>query len=151
MRGAYLYQEQQHALKLGHPSPTHPSKDSVDKSYNSCLKHLLEQVSNERVETVVATHNRHSVEVAIRKMQELNLSPSDGRVCFGQLLGMGDHLTYPLANAGFIATKVIAYGSLDDVVPFLSRRAQENRGLMENAQVERSLYTRELRRRLWGS
>ena len=121
----------------------------MDKSYNSCLTHLLEQVSNDSVATVVATHNRHSVELALRKMQDLDLSPSDGRVCFGQILGMADHLTYPLATAGFIANKVIAYGSLDDVVPFLSRRAQENRGLMESAQIERSLYTHELRRRLW--
>ena len=61
----------------------------------------------------------------------------------------GDHLTYSLAQAGYLANKVVPYGSLDDIMPYLSRRAQENHGIIVNAQTERFLYARELKRRLW--
>ena len=32
--------------------------------------------------------------------------PRNGKVLFGQLLGMRDHLTYPLGQAGYMAYKV---------------------------------------------
>ena len=103
-------------------------------------------------------------------MNELKLSPSDGSVVFGQLLGMADHLTYPLgqlcgeeggesahviwphptAQEGYQANKVLPYGPIQEVLPYLSRRAQENRGIMLNAQVELKLYQSELKKRLIG-
>lgn len=83
-------------------------------------------------------------------MKELNLSPNNGSVTFGQQLGMGDHLTYPLAQAGYIVNKLLAYGSLDNIIPFLTRRAQENRGFIHNAQEERLYYVDEMKRRLMG-
>ena len=83
-------------------------------------------------------------------MKEFNLSPNDGSITFGQQLGMGDHLTYPLAQAGYIVNKVLAYGSLDNIIPFLTRRAQENRGFIRNAQEERLYYVDEMKRRLLG-
>ena len=84
-------------------------------------------------------------------MRELKLSKTDGSVAFGQLLGMRDYLSYPLAKAGYIVSKVLAYGTMDDVVPFLSRRAQENRSLMAGADRERKIYQQEIKRRLSSS
>ena len=84
------------------------------------------------------------------KIKELKLSPDGGSVAFGQQLGMGDHLTYPLAQAGYSVNKVLAYGSLDNIIPFLTRRAQENRGFICSAQEERLYYVDELKRRIFG-
>lgn len=150
VRGAYLYQEQQLATQSSRQSPTFTSKEDTDENYDTCATYILHQVVNKNAEIVIGSHNRHSVELAIQKIQELGISRSDGRVCFGQLLGMGDCLTYPLASAGFITNKVIVYGSIDDVIPFVIRRGQENRRMLEDSELEHLLYFQELKRRLFG-
>lgn len=150
VRGCYLEYETQLASKNGCVSPIHPSKQATDSSYHRALEYLLNEVQKGHVHMMVASHNKHSVEEAIVKMKELGLSPADGSVTFGQQLGMGDHLSYPLAQAGFIVNKVLAYGSLENIVPFLVRRAQENRGFIRNAQEERFFYINEMKRRLFS-
>ncbi len=148
VRGAYMDKERKMAKQFGHPCPVHPDKPATDESYHRALHLLLGEVAEGRVEMVVASHNQQTVELALSRMQELSISPRDGTVVFGQLLGMADHLTYPLAQAGYIANKAVNYGSVDDMTHYLVRRGLENRGLIKNAQVERSVYSRELKRRL---
>lgn len=143
-----MEEERKLAASLGLPSPIHPDKSSTDRSYHRALEHILKEVARGNAGVMVASHNKGTVELALRKIDELKLSPSDGSVVFGQLLGMGDHLTYPLAQAGYIANKILAYGPVGSVFPYLVRRAQENRGLMENAQAERLLYMQEMKRRV---
>lgn len=150
VRGAYMEQERKAAAALGYASPVHPDKSSTDRSYHRAVDLLLNQVASGRAEVMVATHNQETLQFALERIHTLGLSPLDGTIMFGQLLGMGDHLTYPLAQAGYHANKVAPYGPLDDIMPYLSRRAQENRGIITNAQAERFLYARELKRRLWG-
>ena len=131
-------------------SPIHPSKQATDSSYHNALDYLLSEVHKGHVHLIIATHNRESVQQALMKIKELKLSPNDGSVTFGQQLGMGDHLTYPLAQSGYSVNKVLAYGSLDNIIPFLTRRAQENRGFICSAQEERLYYVDELKRRILG-
>lgn len=46
--------------------------------------------------------------------------------------------------------KSIPYGSLEEVIPYLIRRAQENRSVLQGARREQELLSQELRRRLLG-
>ena len=144
-----MEQERKVAAALGHSSPVHPDKPSTDRSYHRAIKHLLNEAASGDVELMVATHNQETLKFVLAKIHELGLPHSQGTVTFGQLLGMADYLTYPLAQAGYLANKVVPYGSLDDIMPYLSRRAQENHGIIVNAQTERFLYAQELKRRLW--
>ena len=141
--------EKEIAAKSGGEYPVHPNKAATNQSYNKAVHLTLGEVAGGVVGgVVVASHNKESIELALQRMQELELSGTSGAVCFGQQLGMGDHLSYPLAQDGYIVQKVLAYGKGDDVVPFLVRRGQENSAVSENAKLERMLYAGELKRRL---
>ena len=148
VRGCYMEYERAQAKEQERQSPVHPTKAHTDDSYHAALERLMEEVRTGAANIMVASHNKDTVKRALDLMREHRLSKEDGSVSFGQLLGMGDHLTYPLANTGHIANKVVPYGHMDDLMPFLSRRGNENRGMMRNAQDERTLYFQELKRRI---
>lgn len=146
--------EKEMAAKLGHTYPVQPDKEATHRNYDRGMRHIMEEIAGGVSEAgvggvIVASHNQHSVEQAVQIMQELGIPRGSGAVCFGQLLGMGDHLSYPLAQAGYIVQKFLAYGGTDDVFPFLVRRGQENDKTSENAQLERQLYAEEMKRRWW--
>ena len=141
--------ERRHSETTGVDSPVHSSKALTDASYHHCLGHLMELVQNHNMWIMVATHNEETVCRAIELMEEHEIPMDDGRVSFGQLLGMGDRLTIPLASAGYNVGKVVPYGSLDDILPFLVRRGLENRGMVRNAGKERKIYSQEMKRRLY--
>ncbi len=142
--------ERQHARNTEKDSPIHATKSLTDMSYHHVLEHLMNEVKHNAACIMIASHNKDTVIKALQLLDKMKIQPGDERVTFGQLLGMGDHLTYPLAKAGHIANKVVPYGDMDDIVPFLSRRANENKGMMKNAKDERCIYSSELKRRVWG-
>ena len=53
-------------------------------------------------------------------------------------------LFFPPADRGFNVVKCVPYGSVEEVLPYLIRRAHENRGFMEKTDKERMLLRREL-------
>ena len=60
---------------------------------------------------------------------------------------MSDHITFNLAQAGFNASKYVPYGPVRDVVPYLVRRAQENRSISGQVGRELRLILSEIDRR----
>ena len=83
-------------------------------------------------------------------MRQSAIDPQSGGVFFGQLLGMCDQVTYLLGAGGYCSYKYVPYGPVDAVLPYLSRRAYENKGMLQGSQKEIDLLKGELKRRKWG-
>ncbi|KAE8285077.1 Proline dehydrogenase 1, mitochondrial [Larimichthys crocea] len=149
VRGAYMYQERDRAKEIGYEDPINPDYEATNRMYHKCLEYVLEEIEHRRKANImVASHNEDTVKFTLEKMNEMGLSPTENKVYFGQLLGMCDQISFPLGQAGFPVYKYVPYGPVNEVIPYLSRRAQENRGFMKGSQRERSLLWTELKRRM---
>nr|XP_055054388.1 proline dehydrogenase 1, mitochondrial isoform X1 [Misgurnus anguillicaudatus] len=149
VRGAYMYQERIRAAEIGYEDPINPDYQSTNRMYHRCLDYVLEEIElNKKANVMVASHNLDTVKHTLKRMNEMGLAPTDKKVYFGQLLGMCDQISFPLAQAGFPVYKYVPYGPVNEVIPYLSRRAQENRGVMKGVQMERDLLWKEVIRRL---
>lgn len=51
-----------------------------------------------KIGIMVASHNEDTVRFAIENMKSIGISPEDKVICFGQLLGMCDYITFPLGK-----------------------------------------------------
>ena len=145
VRGAYMEKERERAVKLNYPSPINNTKQDTDDVYNDAINTCIENI--DVVSVCVATHNENSTLLTIQLMQKLGIPITDKRVYFAQLLGMSDHLSFNLSNAGYKVSKYVPYGPVVDVMPYLIRRAQENTSIAGQTGRELSLISSELRRR----
>nr|ADC67082.1 proline dehydrogenase isoform 2 [Leptinotarsa decemlineata] len=155
VRGAYLEQERARAAAMGYPDPTNPSFEATSEMYHNTLTECLRRVKafkekgeDKKIAIMVASHNEDTVRFAIEKMKEFGIEPSDKVICFGQLLAMCDYITFPLGQSGYSAYKYIPYGPVNEVLPYLSRRAHENKGVLKKIKKEKSLLSKEILRRL---
>jgi proline dehydrogenase len=60
---------------------------------------------------------------------------------------MSDNLTFNLAEAGYNVAKYVPYGPIDEVVPYLIRRAEENSSVTGDMSRELKLIVDEIQRR----
>ncbi|KAG1054398.1 hypothetical protein G6F43_003583 [Rhizopus delemar] len=166
VRGAYMVSERKRALDMGYASPIHDTLEDTHASYNGGVKYLLNKlrqhqettneplsVYNSPIIFMVASHNRDSVILTVDEMEKNQISPYSGVVLFGQLFSMQDQISYTLARHGYAIYKYLPYGMIDEVIPYLLRRAQENSAVLGGAGVahERQLIWDELKGRITGN
>eukprot|EP00735_Rhodelphis_limneticus_P006599 TRINITY_DN19023_c0_g1::TRINITY_DN19023_c0_g1_i1::g.21570::m.21570 TRINITY_DN19023_c0_g1::TRINITY_DN19023_c0_g1_i1::g.21570 ORF type:complete len:580 (+),score=139.17,sp/Q9WU79/PROD_MOUSE/38.80/3e-114,Pro_dh/PF01619.13/1.2e-71,EF-hand_8/PF13833.1/1.2e-05,EF-hand_8/PF13833.1/6.2e+03,EF-hand_1/PF00036.27/0.00031,EF-hand_7/PF13499.1/0.0014,EF-hand_5/PF13202.1/0.0038,EF-hand_6/PF13405.1/1e+04,EF-hand_6/PF13405.1/0.016,ATG19_autophagy/PF12744.2/5.3e+02,ATG19_autophagy/PF12744.2/0.17,Peptidase_C80/PF1 len=145
VRGAYMIQERKLAEEKGEADPIHDTINDTHANYHNVISFALE--NNKNVSVMVASHNERSVRFTVEKMQELGLRQSGSEVHFGQLLGMCDHVSYALGKSGYGVYKYLPYGPVDEVMPYLIRRAQENSDIMGGVTKERRLLWNEITQR----
>jgi proline dehydrogenase len=145
VRGAYMEKERNRAVTLGYPSPIQPDKAASDRDYNLALEFI---VSNTDCFALCAgTHNEESSLYLIELLKRNSISTDDKRFYGAQLLGMSDHISYNLAEAGYNVAKYVPFGPVREVMPYLLRRADENTSVSGQTGRELSLIMRELKRR----
>lgn len=145
VRGAYMEKERARAKEMGYPDPIQPTKQATDDNYNAAIDFVMEHL--DKISAFFGTHNERSTELAMDKMKSKGLANDDQRVHFGQLYGMSDNITYFLGREKYNATKYLPYGPVKDVVPYLTRRAQENTSVAGQTGRELGLIQTELKRR----
>lgn len=145
VRGAYMEKERERAKRRKLPDPIQPDKAATDRAFDAALQLLVEYAKG--VGVVVGSHNEASTRLFVDLLQARGVTPGDRRFEFSQLLGMSDHLTYNLANAGFRTSKYVPYGPVRAVLPYLFRRAEENTSIQGQAGRELQLIEREIARR----
>ncbi|MEO1434849.1 MAG: proline dehydrogenase family protein [Bacteroidota bacterium] len=145
VRGAYLEKENNRAKKMGYPTPMQPNKAATDTDYNASLNYCIEHY--EEIAFCNASHNEESARYMVELIVEKGLPKDHPHLNFCQLLGMSDHLSFNLAEAGFCVAKYMPYGPVRDVIPYLIRRAQENTAVTGDMSRELGFIRTEMRRR----
>ena len=145
VRGAYMEKERLRAAEKGYVSPINVSKENTDRDYDEALKLCFE--NKDVVSIMAGTHNEASSYLLAQLIADAHLDKKDDRFWFAQLYGMSDHISFNLAHAGYNVAKYLPYGPVKEVLPYLSRRAQENSSVKGQAGRELSLIITEMKRR----
>ncbi|TBU30788.1 FAD-linked oxidoreductase [Dichomitus squalens] len=141
------------------PDPVPPvwtEKSETDARYNACVHALIAAVRADveartrtpAIGVLFGTHNWESANLVVDELVRQRLGSVDAngvvaigdavaeRVTMGQLFGMTAVLTNYLANrvqsSSPFVIKYIPYGQLSEVMPYLSRRAIENKSVLGN-------------------
>jgi proline dehydrogenase len=145
VRGAYMEKERERAQKLNYPDPIQPSKEATDTDYNAAIDLGFKYL--DKCALLIGTHNEKSCLHAVQKMQNLGIDKQDERVYFSQLLGMSDNISFNLAANGYLVVKYVPYGPVKSVLPYLSRRAEENSSVKGQSSRELAYIHKEMKRR----
>ncbi|WP_174260232.1 proline dehydrogenase family protein [Spirosoma endbachense] len=145
VRGAYLEKERLRSHEEEYQDPIQATKEDTDRDFNAAIDFCLE--NRDIVSFCLGTHNEYSCEYCIQQMKRLSIEPGDPHIYFAQLLGMSDNISYNLANAGYNVAKYVPYGPVEAVMPYLFRRADENKSIAGQSSREFTLVSDELKRR----
>lgn len=167
VRGAYIAHDTRERI--------HDTKEDTDRNYNTIVEKLLtrqfvsptgESTKFPDVRLFVASHNAESVQKAhsLHRHRILNGMPTIP-VQFGQLHGMADEISCELVSqskqsdqsssnameAAPKAFKCLCWGTTEECLHFLLRRAVENKGAVERTKHMADALREEAWRRIWRS
>ena len=159
---------------MGYDSPINDTIEHTHVTYDNVVESALRANANGTgTEVMIASHNEDSIVVALELMNKLGIQKESGGVYFGQLLGMRDSVSFGLGAAGYnvfkwvflfavtksllesVRTKThlyryLPYGHIEEVVPYLVRRAEENSSLMGGVAKDKNILFTEIMARLSG-
>lgn len=145
VRGAYVEKENTYYKHLGQPSPINATKDISDREFDSAVRYAVENIDT--ISLCCASHNEASNKLYCDLLIEHKIPLNHRHVNASQLLGMSDNITYNLAAAGMNVAKYMPFGPVNEVIPYLIRRAQENTSVEGQTNRELMLLEKEMKRR----
>jgi len=140
-----MEKERKRAKENNYTSPICADKAATDQMYNDVMHYILDRL--DVIKLCIGTHNEKSTLDAMRVLQEKEIEPNTVDVWYGQLYGMSDNLTFNLAALGHNTFKILPFGPIGDVMPYLIRRAQENTSVAGQTGRELALIKQEMKRR----
>lgn len=173
VRGAYMYVEPSRAI-------IHDTKEATDDAYDAAVKFLLDgqtsdpgrgqnQTGTASMDIMLATHNTHSVQEALRHYAANSSVKERIRgLGFAQLMGMADELSLSLAaqlgqssaepSQDYFQDTVPTYpelsvykytvwGTLSDCLLYMLRRAEENSDAVTRSRATALAVLKEILRR----
>jgi len=145
VRGAYMEKERAVAIEKNRTSPIQVSKEATDADYDEAVRFCMDHIHSTAV--IIASHNEQSNLLGAKLLDEMMLPHNHPHVHFSQLYGMSDTITFNLAKERFNVSKYLPFGPIQDVIPYLMRRAQENTSVSGQTGRELMQLKRELARR----
>ncbi|ACF14061.1 Proline dehydrogenase [Chloroherpeton thalassium ATCC 35110] len=145
VRGAYMEKERASADELGYESPIHDTKEDTDRNFNAALDFIISHI--DRILLCSGSHNEESNAHLAQLMASHNIPKEHPHVLFSQLFGMGDHISFNLADKGYQVSKYVPYGPVKAVLAYLFRRAEENSSISGYVSRELRLLDKEMSRR----
>jgi proline dehydrogenase len=145
VRGAYMEKERERAYHMGYESPIQPDKEATDRDYDEAVKYCIEHA--DRISVIAGSHNEESAQKLADLMLKNGLAKNDKRVWFSQLYGMSDNLSFNLAKEGYNTVKYLPFGPVEETLPYLIRRAEENTSAAGQTSRELNLIKKEMDRR----
>lgn len=145
VRGAYMDSERARAKEMGYRDPICVDKQATDDNFDAGVAYCIEHI--ETIEMFCGTHNELSNMKLAEAIDKKGLVRNDSRVFFAQLFGMSDNISFALAAEGYGVTKYLPYGPMEEVLPYLIRRAQENTMVKGQTLRELTLINKEWERR----
>jgi proline dehydrogenase len=83
VREAYMAIERTRAKEMNYEDPINGSRNTTHENYDNAVKNFITQMAaGERLEVMIASHNRHSVERALLTMKDNNMT-QQSNVYFG--------------------------------------------------------------------
>lgn len=145
VRGAYMEKENRRAARKGYQTPICEDKEATDVNFNAVMCYCIDHIEDMAV--FIGTHNEVSTYMAMQLMNQKGIDLDDSRIWFGQLYGMSDHISFNIGKECSNAIKLLPFGPVRDVVPYLIRRAQENSSVQGQTGRELALLIEEQKRR----
>ena len=145
VRGAYMEKERNLASSMNIESPICESKQDTDNNFNSGLDFVFKNLK--RISFVCASHNEDSIFKVMEMMKTYKLNTNDNNIWFGQLYGMSDNISFNLASNNYNTFKILPFGSVKNLMPYLIRRAEENTSVQGQTGRELQLILKERKRR----
>ena len=145
VRGAYMEQERIRSQSLGYLDPIQSNKDNTDRDFNAGVKFIMDNLNSCSI--CLGTHNEASSRDLVILIQKYEYEKNDPRIFFAQLLGMSDNISFKLSDEGYNVAKYMPYGPLEQIMPYLFRRAKENTSVQGQSSRELLLIKKEIQRR----
>ena len=145
VRGAYMEIERERAAEMHYPDPIQPDKAATDRDYDAAVAFCLDHL--DRVAFCAGTHNEKSSLFLVDEMSRRGIEKTHPHIYFAQLFGMSDHISFNLSKSGYPVAKYVPYGPVEEVMPYLIRRAEENTSVAGQTGRELTLIQREIKRR----
>ena len=145
VRGAYMEQERIRSHSLGYLDPIQFNKDNTDRDFNAGVKFVMDNLNSCSI--CLGTHNEASSRDLVILIQKYGYEKNDPRIFFAQLLGMSDNISFKLSDEGYNVAKYMPYGPLEQIMPYLFRRAKENTSVQGQSSRELLLIKKEIERR----